>query len=184
MVGQIGHQAVNASSGVRQAGIFASRGASITGGDAYGQAIIGARSANVSHANSVVIGGNGLSSSKDDEVVVPALSTNAQVKGNVVVLTTAASATTMDCSLGNFFTLAMPSGGFTNLTATNITAGQTISVKITQNATPSTITFAATVDFEGGTAFAVSTSAGEVDVMTFISFDGTSLQATGLKNFS
>ena len=174
---------INASSGVRQAGIFASRGASITGGGAYGQAIIGARSANVSHANSVVIGGNGLSSSKEEEVVVPALSTNAQVKGNVVVLTTAASATTMDCSLGNFFTLAMPSGGFTNLTATNITAGQTISVKITQNATPSSLSFAPAIVFNNASPFVVSSGAGLVDVITFISFDGTSLQATGLNDF-
>lgn len=146
--------------------------------------ILGGDANTVSHSNSVVVGGNGLSTSKTNEVVVPALSTNAQVKGNVVVLTDSVGVTNMDCSLGNFFTLAMPSGGSTILTPSNITAGQTISVKITQNATPSTITFAATVDFEGGTAFAVSTSAGEVDVMTFISFDGTSLQATGLKNFS
>ncbi|MGY8866923.1 MAG: hypothetical protein ACKVJK_15100 [Methylophagaceae bacterium] len=174
---------ISGNSNLRQAIILGSRSSTITGGGAYGQAILGSRSANVSHANSVVIGGNGLSSSKTEEVVVPALSTNAQVKGNVVVLTTAASATTMDCSLGNFFTLAMPSGGFTDLTPTNITAGQTISVKITQNATPSSLSYTPAIVFDNASPFVVSTSAGFVDVITFISFDGTSLQATGLKNF-
>ena len=174
---------ISGNSNLRQAIILGSRSSTITGGGAYGQAILGSRSANVSHANSVVIGGNGLSSSKDNEVVVPALSTNAQVKGNVVVLTSVASATTMDCSLGNFFTLTMPSGGFTELTPTNITAGQTISVKITQNATPSSLSFAPAIVFDNASPFVVSTSAGFVDVITFISFDGTSLQATGLKNF-
>ena len=128
-------------------------------------------------------GGGFTYNTSQDRLTVQALSTNAQVKGNVVVLTTAASATTMDCSLGNFFTLAMPSGGFTNLTATNITAGQTISVKITQNATPSSLSFAPAIVFDNASPFVVSTGAGFVDVITFISFDGTSLQATGLNDF-
>ena len=128
-------------------------------------------------------GGGFTYNTSQDRLTVQALSTNAQVKGNVVVLTTAASATTMDCSLGNFFTLAMPSGGFTNLTATNITAGQTISVKITQNATPSSLSFAPAIVFNNASPFVVSSGAGQVDVITFISFDGTSLQATGLNDF-
>ena len=128
-------------------------------------------------------GGGFTYNTSQDRLTVQALSTNAQVKGNVVVLTSVASATTMDCSLGNFFTLAMPSGGFTNLTATNITAGQTISVKITQNATPSSLSFAPAIVFDNASPFVVSTGAGFVDVITFISFDGTSLQAVGLKNF-
>jgi len=136
------------------------------------------------HERSVILGGDGLTTSKDDEVVVPNLTISGSAVGGVYTLADAAGTTTMDCSLGNFFTLTMPAGGSTTLTPTNITAGQTINVKITQNATPSTIAFAAAVDFEGGTPFAVSTGAGEVDVMTFISFDGTTLQATGLKNFS
>ena len=134
--------------------------------------------------NRVIIGGTSITASTDDTVYVPNLNISGSVTAGVYTLTDAAGTTTMDCSLGNFFTLAMPAGGSTTLTPTNITAGQTINVKITQNATPSTIAFAAAVDFEGGTPFAVSTGAGEVDVMTFISFDGTTLQATGLKNFS
>ena len=112
---------------------------------------------------------------------------NIDVRGSVVnevgVISDTAGTTTMDCSTSNFFTLAMPAGGTTALTPSNIQAGQTISVKITQNATPSTLTFASSVDFEGGTAFVMSATSGAIDVMTFISFDGTTLQATGLKNF-
>ena len=106
------------------------------------------------------------------------------VTNEVNVISDSAGTTTMDCSLGNFFTLAMPSGGTTALTPSNIQPGQTISVKITQNATAALLTFAASIEFEGGTAFTISTGSGEVDVMTFISFDGTTLQATGLTNFS
>mgnify|MGYP003637604770 FL=1 len=112
------------------------------------------------------------------------LTISGSVVGEVDVISDSAGTTTMDCSASNFFTLAMPAGGTTVLTPSNIQAGQTISVKITQNATPSTLTFAASVEFEGGTAFTISTGASAVDVMTFISFDGTTLQATGLTNFS
>ena len=151
----------------------------------FDSVIVGGRNNTITdHARSVVLGGDSLSSSKADEVTVPHLTISGSVTAGVYTLTDVAGTTTMDCSLGNFFTLAMPAGGSTTLTPSNIQAGQTINVKITQNATPSTIAFAASVDFEGGTAFAVSTGAGEVDVMTFVSFDGTSLQATGLKNFS
>ena len=149
-----------------------------------GSGIIGGSYNRVIHNKSVVIGGTNISSSRDNEVSVPNLTISGSVVGVVGTLTDVAGTTTMDCSLGNFFTLTMPAGGSTTLTPSNIQAGQTINVKITQNATPSTIAFDASVDFEGGTAFAVSTGAGEVDVMTFVSFDGTSLQATGLKNFS
>ena len=41
-----------------------------------------------------------------------------------------------------------------------------------------------TEKFEGGTPFTATATTNAVDVMTFISFDGTSLQTTGLKNFS
>jgi hypothetical protein len=157
----------------------------------FDSVIVGGRNNNIiDHARSVVLGGDSLSSSKADEVTVPHLTISGSVTAGVYTLTDVAGTTTMDCSLGNFFTLAMPAGGSTTLTPSNIQAGQTINVKITQNATPSTIAFDASVDFEGGTAFAVSTGASEVDVMTFISFDGTTLQATfgfmgsWTKNFS
>ena len=78
----------------------------------------------------------------------------------------------------------MPAGGVLDFSTSNYKPGQTINVKITQNATPSTINFDPYFEFEGGVPFVVSTTAGAVDIMTFISFDGTSLQATGLKNFS
>jgi hypothetical protein len=158
-------------------------GESNTINQGYSAIIAGATNV-VNHQYSVILGGSNITSTKDNEVTVPHLTISGSVTAGVYTLTDVAGTTTMDCSLGNFFTLTMPAGGSTTLTPSNIQAGQTINVKITQNATPSTIAFDASVDFEGGTAFAVSTGAGEVDVMTFISFDGTSLQATGLKNFS
>lgn len=116
--------------------------------------------------------------------IVDDLIVSGSMIGDVKTLTDVSGTTTLDCSLGNYFTLAMPAGGSTTLTPSNIQIGQTINIKITQNATASTLAYAASIDFPGGTAFTISTGAGEVDVLTLVSFDGTSLQATGLANFS
>ena len=78
----------------------------------------------------------------------------------------------------------MPSGGTTELLPSNITAGQTINIEITQNGTASTLTYDNTIEFPGGTAFTISTGAGAVDILTLVSFDGVNLKATGLANFS
>jgi len=184
----------NNASGERSANVGGFQN-SVTSTDAanlggYGNTVSGLRAGavagvgnTVSNAYSVVVGGASLSTSKDEEVVVKHLTTNGQVTGVVNAISDSGGTTTMDCSTGNFFTLAMPAGGSTTLTATNVTAGQTINVRTIQNATPSTIAFSANIQFAGGTAFTVSTGSGEVDVMTFVSFDGTSLQGTGLQNF-
>jgi len=147
-------------------------------------AVVGGRNNTAGHQDSVVLGGDGLSTTKTQEAVVEHLTANGQVKGAINTLTDVAGTTTLDCSVGNYFTLAMPAGGTTVLTPSNITAGQTINIKITQNATAATLTYAASIDFPGGTAFTISTGSGEVDVLTLVSFDGTTLQATGLANFS
>ena len=108
-----------------------------------------------------------------------------KVTGDVSALSIVSTTASMDCSAGNFFALTLAAGVDTHLDATNLQAGQTINLKITNNAvTAGTISFSPDFEFEGGTPFAASTNTSEVDVLTFISFDAISLQATGLKNFS
>ena len=107
------------------------------------------------------------------------------VTGGVSALSITSTTASMDCSTGNFFALTLAAGVDTHLDATNLQAGQTINLKITNNAvTAGTISFSPDFEFEGGTAFTATAATSAVDVMTFISFDGASLQATGLQNFS
>lgn len=110
---------------------------------------------------------------------------NDQVIGAVQTLTPSAGTATLDCSIGNFFTLTLTSGTDTVLSPTNITAGQTINVQIIQNSgTAGTISFPSSVKFAGGTDYVASTGLNAVDVLTLVSFDGTSLLATAVKNLS
>ena len=105
--------------------------------------------------------------------------------GEVSALSIASTTASMDCSAGNYFTLTLANGVDTHLDATNIAAGQTINLKLTNNATAAgTISFAPEFEFEGGTAFTATAATNAVDVLTFVSFDGTSLQTVGVKNFS
>ena len=151
---------------------------------ASGAATLGGNSNTTNFNNSVVVGGNGLSTTKASEVVVPNLTIKGQVIGDINSITIASTTGSMDCSVGNFFDLTLAATVDTHLVTTNITAGQTISLFLKQDAvTAGTISFSSDFIFEGGTAFTASTGLGAKDVMTFIS-DGVNLFATGLKNFS
>ena len=148
-------------------------------------ATLGGQSNTASHNRSVVIGGTSLSTSKADEVVVPNLTVSGSAVNEVNAISIASNTGSMDCSSSNFFTLELVAAADTHLDVTNIQAGQTINLKVSQPSGGSgTISFAPELEFEGGTPFAATAAANAVDVMTFISFDGTTLQATGLKNFS
>ena len=105
------------------------------------------------------------------------------VSSPVNTLTDVGGTTTLDCSLGNYFTLAMPAGTATNLVPTNIQTGQTIKIQITQNATPSTLTYDSAFKFPGGVSFTISSIAGDVDVLTIDSLNGTTLNTTGVADF-
>jgi len=149
-------------------------------------AMVGGNGNTNAHVRSVVLGGTGLSTTKNDQVLVPHLTISGSVTAGVYAITPASATGSMDCSLGNFFTMTLDNGTDVRLEASNLTAGQTINLKLTNNATAAgTISFdTAVFKFEGGTPFTATAATNAVDVMTFISFDGSTLQATGLKNFS
>lgn len=104
--------------------------------------------------------------------------------GEVEALPTASGTASMDCSKGNFFTLTL-SGSYTLfLSASNIQPGQTINLRVTQPATSGSLTYGSTFKFAGGIPYTASSTASVVDLMTFISFDSSTLYASALKNLS
>ena len=67
----------------------------------------------------------------------------------------------------------------------NQVAGQTLQLKIINNATSAgTISFDSQFKFEGGTPFTATATTNAVDILTMTTFDGTSVQCVGAKNFS
>jgi hypothetical protein len=94
------------------------------------------------------------------------------VNGNVENIEIISSSATIDCSLGNFFTLTLPTGS-TNIGATNIIPGQTISIKVATVSGAST-----TLDSNIKMIYAagyVPTQTNGIDILTFVTFDESSL---------
>jgi len=96
------------------------------------------------------------------------------VRGNVENITISSATASIDCSKGNFFTLSLPTGSSTYFTATNIVPGQTLSVKVnTQNNTTASID-SNTIKMLGNAGYTPS-QVSTTDILTFVSFDSTSL---------
>jgi len=158
---------------------------SITGTSENAVIVGGTGGSIASHNSSVIIGGTSLATSKADEVVVPSLDINGSVVQNVQALTITSNTSSLDASTGQMFTLTLQNATDTHLELSNQVAGQTFSLKITNNATAAgTITFDTQFEFEGGTAFTATAATNAVDILTFTTFDGSNVQCVGSTNFS
>jgi hypothetical protein len=106
------------------------------------------------------------------------------VQGNVVALSITSNTASMDFNAGNFFTLTLVSGSIpTRLEPTNIKAGQTISLVVTQAATLSgSITFPTTFKFPSGSSYVPSAVTSSKDIVTFITVDTSTIYASSVKN--
>ena len=105
------------------------------------------------------------------------------VLGNVVPLTIASNTASMDLSKGNFFTLSLVSGSATQLTATNIKAGQTINLLITQSTPLSgSLTYNSTFKFPAGNNYIQTAASGAKDIITFVTFDDSVIYAAAINN--
>ena len=107
------------------------------------------------------------------------------LRGNVSALSIASNTASLDCSSNNFFTLTLAASTSTYVNPTNIQPGQTINLRVTQ-ADPTgagQIAFPSSVKQVSGSQYVPTLTAGDVDIVTFISFDASSLYLSNVKNF-
>jgi len=113
------------------------------------------------------------------------LEVSGSVKSNITGLAIASTTASMDCQDGDMFVLTLANGVDTHLDATNVQAGQTISLEVTNNATGAgTLSFSPDFKFAGGTAPTVTATTSAKDIITFQAFDSTSLNGTAVLNLS
>lgn len=109
------------------------------------------------------------------------------VKNAVNAITPAAGVATIDCALGDYFTLA-PTANVTSIVFTNLPGsgkGATKMIRFTQDTTPRTVAWPASFKWAGGVAGTVSTGSGAIDVLAITTFDnGTTWDATLAKAFA
>jgi hypothetical protein len=105
------------------------------------------------------------------------------VYGNVVSANIVSNTASLDLSLGNFFTLNLVSGSTTHLTATNIQRGQTINLLVTQSTPASgSLVYSSIFKFPGGGNYIPTSLSGSKDILTFITFDNTTIYAAAINN--
>lgn len=108
------------------------------------------------------------------------------VRGQVFPITISANTASMDCSKGNFFTLSVPVGT-TRLEATNIQPGETLSLRVTNETSQSILTYnsgsSASIKFPNGFQYVSTAVSGTTDIITFLTFDTTSIYAVGANYF-
>lgn len=97
---------------------------------------------------------------------------SAGVDRNIVsALTPASGMVTVDCSLGDYFTLA-PTANVTGWTFTNVPPACTLMIGFTQDTTARTVAWPASFKWAGGSAGAVSTGSGVEDMLAVTTLDG------------
>lgn len=106
------------------------------------------------------------------------------VRGSVYEIPISSNTASMDCSQGNFFTLAQNTSADTYLTATNITGGRTITLLVTKTNPSATITIdTGSIKMPYGFSYTITSGDEKEDVITFVSFSTGSIYAVASKNF-
>ncbi len=105
------------------------------------------------------------------------------VRGQVFPITITSNTASMDCNLGNFFTLTLPAGT-TRFEATNIQPGETLSLRITNSTSGSQFTGSTSVKFPTGFTYVPTSIQNSTDIITFLSFDTGSIFAVAANYFA
>ena len=108
---------------------------------------------------------------------------NGRVNGNSISMSIVNATASLDCSVGNFFYLTIPSGS-TFISASNIIQGQTISLKIQQPAVGyGIITYSTgSMKFPQSGVPILTNQVNAEDILTFVSYNSNSLYGVITKN--
>lgn len=113
------------------------------------------------------------------------LTVTGSIKTEVVALTVASNTASMNCTLSNSFTLDLVPGNDTYLNPTNIQPGQSLNLKITQDGGEAgTISYGTNIKFSNTLPYTASATLDAIDIVSFASFDSTTLYASALKDFN
>jgi len=109
-----------------------------------------------------------------------AVTITGSINGNVTSASIASNTSSLDFSLGNFYTSLV--SGSTNFNITNPKPGQTVNVLLTSVGTGASASFSSNVKQVSGSAYAPTPTDGAQDILTFISWDGSSVYLANVKN--
>ena len=106
------------------------------------------------------------------------------VQGDVHNISIASSTASIDCSQGNFFTLTNNSATPIHLTATNITGGRTITLRVDKTNASATFDINTnSVKFPDGFPYNITSGNNVEDILTFVTFDTSAIYSVATNNF-
>jgi hypothetical protein len=135
---------------------------------------VGTGAANASRRTSFHVSASGLTT------IANSLEITGFVDGNVVSASIASNTSSIDFNQGNFYTSLVT--GTTNFNITNPKAGQTLNLLVTTAGTGASASFSSNVKQISGSAYAPTATNGAQDILTFISWDGTTVYLANVKN--
>lgn len=113
-------------------------------------------------------------------VITGSLSITGSINGSVNALSISSNTASLNLSNGDFFTLQLVSGSNTFINPSNIKAGQTINMLLSTTGS-ATVSFPTTVKQAGSFPY-IPTPTTSKDIITLVSFDGTNLYLSNVKN--
>jgi hypothetical protein len=105
------------------------------------------------------------------------------IRGNISVLSVTSATASIDASLGNFFTLSVPSSSITYITGSNFNPGQTVNMLVSQGGTTGSLRFEPSLfKFTSGSIYTGSAVINSTDIVSFVTFNSTTALAASLRN--
>ena len=104
------------------------------------------------------------------------------IRGTVINLSVTSQTASMDLSLGNFFTLTLPTSSVTFLNATNVQPGETVQLLVTQQSVTGSLNYSSALKFATGSAYSASVYPNSQDILSFVTFNTASIYAVSIKN--
>jgi hypothetical protein len=149
-------------------------------------AIFATTGSNLFVGNQTITGSLSLSSSAAIDLnVIGNSSFSGSVRGNVIPLSIASNTASLDCSLGNFYTLTLVASTATHISASNINPGETISLRVTQPSGGSgTTTFSSNIKFPLNFTYIATPLANQIDIISMVSYDTNSLYANAVNTLT
>jgi hypothetical protein len=118
-----------------------------------------------------------------NQIITGSLVTTGSISSNVTALTIVSNTASMDLSTNNLFTIQLPNTSSTFINITNPRRGQTAMLELSQSLANATVTFSSNVTFPSGSAYTASFTNNAVDIVSFVSFNGSTLRAISAKLF-
>ena len=132
--------------------------------------------------NTTITGSVVLSGSVGPELIVVGDTViSGSAYGVVNNLSISSNTASLNLNSGNFFTLSLPTGVDTFVSASNIQPGQTVNIVVSNGGT-GTISFSNNIKQPSGSFYTATTGSGVIDVVSLISVDTNNLYMNNLKN--